>query len=373
MAVKILLDHNPRGRFYIAGDKITGRAIISSSSKKTLQRATVTCFANERASIKYGGWHYFPNHTHFSLVSQLIQKPQEIPEGDTILTFSFQLPYSTRVARLAPVRAVTGHGVFEIENAIEFSVKFDTTFGSTDSCKIPIPIGPIWNPDLLHEKDRGDFPEHSGVLESCCDCFSNKTHATIKLSGVPQLSCSSGRITQPMKIYVKCAEDNAPKNITISLVGETKINQIHLSLTKTTYYYKSKPWGGSKAKEDGFFVLQHDAKFEVKEYELLTARAFCWTRSYNWEIDVDFQKGGSLKAVFEVVFGFLDSGKELSPPQKDLAVFAYYTGSENYTVIVSDKVADDQKKNEVEDVTQEQAVTGSGSETKPAGESQQDL
>ena len=104
MGVEILLDKNPRGYFYVAGDTISGKVVWQSASAKVVKSASIVCFSREKWDIQNDRYKISGLKWHFNLNSSLIEYPQTIPAGATSFAFSFTLPVNSDIATLGTIR-----------------------------------------------------------------------------------------------------------------------------------------------------------------------------------------------------------------------------------------------------------------------------
>ena len=201
MEVEILLDKSPRGLFFIAGDKISGKVVCRCSSAKVVKRAMVSFFAKEDVKVFGQNLGIKCVKTLFYENIELIKSLETIPAGATSFDFCFTLPLQGEVAKLGPVRG-TAKGDFKIEYSVQFVAEADSLPNGRLESAIPIPIAPLWGAYLPPRSKLYDPFRTNAEITRFCSCRDKQSAATIIIEGCPTLASWSGQIRLPLTIKI---------------------------------------------------------------------------------------------------------------------------------------------------------------------------
>jgi hypothetical protein len=322
MPSKILLDQNSSDLpFFFAGDIISGRVELTTTSRKTCTKACINFYSSEEINVQNGNIRLSGKCKNFDLTLNFIETPQKLEKGTISFAFSFSLPLSTRVATLGPIQGNIREHKFLIKNELQFIAQFKGFLSSDEKSTIPVPIAPLWAPNLsvfLKEREFNSVLE----LERSCDCFEDKKYAKVQIQGFKEAVHFAEKVCLPFSISVQHSAEAIPLRVNIQMFSKTRISHFYAKELNKMEHYSGK--FVFHKENDKLSKVSGEISFNVATpFSLMTAKGSYWNRELYWKIEIQYRGGYLTTTRLPVVACILASNQSLSEVQKTLIEYAY--------------------------------------------------
>ena len=211
---RIILEPNPHGKYYVAGDTVTGKVIVNTPIPQILKKARIRCYSTFMIFmpfIEVGNTVQI-----FDITLKLLKEPLKLAAGDNTIEFSIQIPLKRKVATVVSHRMGTSpQFILYPSHTLEFKGGFDGMLTDDVRALEDLKICPIFPPTPFPEEKPQVFTQVQD-LSGACGCFSSKIEAQVKIEGVPSSFHYSGKMSFPLKIAILPPPGVRPVNLTVS-------------------------------------------------------------------------------------------------------------------------------------------------------------
>lgn len=358
MPSKIFIDEHPSGsQFFFAGDTISGRVELTSTTSKICTKASISFYSSEEISVKNGNIRLSGNCKNFDFSLTFIETAQKLEVGTVSFAFSFTLPLSTKLATLGPIRGKIREEKFSIKTELKFTAEFKGFLASDEKATIPVQVAPLWAPNMNSIVVGKSF-DSVLELERSCGCFEDKKYAKIEIQGLNPAVHFQDRVCIPMAVSIQHSADVDPVRMGIQLLSKTSVSHFYSKeLAKTEHY--SRIFTFSKENEK-LSTLACELSFVALPFALMTAKGSYWNREFYWKIQVEYRGGYSTSTKIPVIACALPSIENLSAVQKVLIEYAYLYPKvpKVFSFVVNEDVIEKKAEESVEEESIEEKQEG---------------
>ena len=296
----ITLNPNPRGKYYVAGDTISGKVTLVSKSAKTLAQANIQLFAESR--IKYDvshDWKINEKQSYLDFTTKLLTSPIKLSAGESqIFEFAIKIPMKKHLVSIVPKMNIEAYlGSYYLDCDITFVEKFDGFFSDDVKSTARFPLGPMTSPDLFSSSSPEPF-KNTQDLRGTCGCFSSKCDSVVILEGCPTACFFQGEMTFPVRVKIQpppgvfpnfinfCLESGVAGLIGRRLLHREKFYEWNKHLDSATEQPVAIEGQG-----EGWYCYDFEAKIDFKDKELLTGNGSLFSKYFFWGLEITYSNG----------------------------------------------------------------------------------
>lgn len=276
MLSKIFIDENPSGSpFFFAGDTISGRVELTSTSSRICTKASIRFYSSEEIRVKNGNITLSGKCKNFDYSLSFIETAEKLEVGTVSYPFSSTLSLSTKLATLGPIRGKISEQKFSIKTELLFIAEFKGFLASDEKATLPVQIAPLWAPNMNSIVTGKSF-DSVLELERSCGCFEDKKLAKIEIQGLNPAAYFQDRVCIPLAVSIQHSADVQPMKMQIQLLSKTSVSHFYSKeLAKTEHY--SRIFTFSKENEK-LSTLSCEVSFVAAPFALMTAKGSYWNR-----------------------------------------------------------------------------------------------